>query len=59
MTEDRKITIIKQQKGDTMSPDKKPRLSNDKALQELEALDTEVGRIAKRIAALRKLLIAA
>lgn len=59
MSSDRKITIIKQSDCGKMQTDKLNRPRVDKALQELEALECEVGRINKRIAAVKEILKAA
>lgn len=60
MAEERKITIVKKSERATMTRnDRFAQVKREQALKELEALETEVGRINKRIVALKDLLTAA
>lgn len=60
MTENPQIKVVKKSElCAKLERDKWERAVQHEAIQELEALDTELGRIIKRIAALRDILKAA
>lgn len=59
MIEPREIKVVKRADYDTIERNKWARLVQQEALQELEALECEMGRINKRLATLKELLKAA